>query len=484
MGSSSLPAGMPPESPKIDPVVPPKVLPSHGIGHSPAFPSATPGSTDTDIPKTETSDSVSAHTTDSHVPAEGSLAKSLQEKISASGMHNSDTIPTASSNEAATVTPPPQAPKTKKSFSTKSVLTALLIAVVLMGSGATYYLTTRKQTSDDRNRAASEQVTNTERFKTVDEWKAFNQKWMEFNKTEHTWQEVITYAMGEGARYQCDKQIMVVDKEVNYGCDLDAIFAMVNNAAYIKAGTISPQDSQLNEVLDHLITNSAILQLAGQQNIVSLTPQIFNSPDKNMEERFAALTTARQALEKDFVKKIDFEVITIYFHNEIDPKIPLDQAKAAAKAKMDNLYDRLNKGEITMEQAGKEIAADKIKGDITGVSLAQLDPRKIYPQNAYAYVSDFAFGDQIFTDKVYDDELRSLGEGQMSTVRLCKDYAFTPQQFKESKGDTSKFPFVDSCYLIFKLNKIHYGLSKDFEGNTQSEVETKIKNQAKVTKNI
>ncbi len=482
------------------PMLPPQVMSSHGAnphGIKPPFNASSP-ITATQTPFSTAIPDSTAPDTQKTVAELGEVntgeifAKDLKDKLNGlvareeKGFTPLPVMPATPVSAAPTdgttgFSTPPEKPKNKSAM--KSLLAVLVFGLVVAGAGAGYYLTTNRNANlDDRNRAASEEVTGTERFNTDAEWKTFNQKWVEFNKTKHTWQEIVAYSQAEGARYECQKPILQVDKEIMYGCDLNALFAIKNNTAYIQAKSISPQSAELNEILDHLITNSSILQTAATTNIVKLSPQNFNSATKSTEQRFADLTTARTAIEKDFVKKIDFEAVTIYFHNEIDPVIPLEQAKTAAKTKMDNLYTRIKSGAITMEQAGAEIAADKIVGDTTGISLAQLDPRKVYPENAYARVSEHGFDDQIFTDPVYDQELKSLGEGQISTVRTCKDYKFTFQEFKQSNLNITKFPFVDSCYIIFKLNKIKYGVNKTLEGTTQQEVEEKIKNTVKVTK--
>ncbi len=345
----------------------------------------------------------------------------------------------------------------KSHFGRNAILSALVLGLVVFGGGATYYL--MQQNQDIRQQAASEEVTQTERYQEQADWISFNEKWQTImNDETKGWEDFVAYAMGEGARYECKAPIMTVDQETLYGCDLNALFILYEPQAYIQATAISPQDSTLNSVLDGLITNSALLQEGKNQGLISLTSNIFNSPDKDMFSRLAAVKSMRTVFEDQLEKRVDFEVITIYFHNQVDPLIPLEEAKAVAKAKMDILYERLKAGEITMEQAGAEIAADQIVGDTTGVSLSQLDP--IYDKNAYISRIGHKFNARIFKDPVYDDELRSLGEGQISTVRLCKDYKFTQEELaaSEASGEELNAPMVESCYVIFKVNKINYGL--------------------------
>jgi hypothetical protein len=199
------------------------------------------------------------------------------------------------------------------------------------------------------------------------------------------------------------------------------------------------------------------LQEAQKRGLIVLDATIYNSSTKDPVKRIDALRNLRDTLGHSLDKTVDYEAVVIYFHNQVDPKIPLEQAQAAAKAKIDNLYARLQSGEITMKQAGDEIIADSIEGDTTGVSLANLDT--LYKENAYESRQGHVFDSRFFTDETLDEELRSLGDGQMSTVRLCKDYKFTDEELFSSLdgGPPLNAPIVDSCYIIFKVNKIDFG---------------------------
>lgn len=350
-------------------------------------------------------------------------------------------------------------PSSKKPFklNTKGLLAALVLGLVIAGGGAGYYLT--QQNQDVRQQAASEEVTGTETSRTPADWGIFNQTWTAFlANPENDWTDYVKESQAGGARYKCDEPIMTVGEETLYGCDLNALFILYEPDAYIQPAAIGPQDQQLNTVLDALITNSGLLQEAQKRGLVSLDDTLYNSTTKDSIKRINALRELRDSVGNSFDKTVDYESVVIYFHNQVDPKIPLAEAQAAAKAKMDVLYSRLQSGEITMEQAGAEIKANSIKGDTTGVSLANLDT--LYRENAYQKREQHVFDSRFFTDETLDEELRSLGEGQMSTVRLCKDYKFTDEELFASVNETGPIldaPVVDSCYIIFKLNKINFG---------------------------
>jgi hypothetical protein len=275
---------------------------------------------------------------------------------------------------------------------------------------------------------------------------------------------------------------MTVGNETLYGCDLNALFVLMDFETYTTTDVILASNTELNTVLDSLITDSGILQLAEEEGILTLDETYFNSPDKDIFTRYAQTSAARDVVGDQFVKKIDWEAIVIYFRNEIDPPYvsedghTLEEAMAVAKAKMDVLYERMNGGEITMAQAGEEIANDNISGDTTGVSMTKLD--RLYAENSYFEAEGYSFGGRFFKDEVYDEELRSLGKGQMSTVRTCKDY------LEEAYMVDTTAELVDSCYIIFKVNEIYFGSGKEevvVSGNTQEDLENNIGNNYIVT---
>ncbi len=107
--------------------------------------------------------------------------------------------------------------------------------------------------------------------------------------------------------------------------------------------------------------------------------------------------------------------------------------------------------------------------------MADLD--KLYKENAYMNPKNYEFNGRFFTDQTYDEELRSLGEGQMSTVRLCKDFSFTKEEFKAGKAKAA--PMVDSCYMIFKVNKITFSADPTISAGTSQEVSDEILKQFK-----
>lgn len=341
----------------------------------------------------------------------------------------------------------------------------------------------QQKITEEEAAAASEEVTNADMMKTQQQRTEFYQKWQKFQSEEHSSAEYITYALGEGARYKCDQAIMTVGTETLYGCDLNAVFVIHEFPTYIQLEEITAQNSYLNKVLDELITQSGILQKGEELGLVTLDATIFNSPTKDTTSRFEVLKSLREQIGDKLVKTIDFEAVGIYFFNqkEIDRDITIEEAKQAAKTKMDFLYNLLKDKKITMMEAGDMIKADKIcfnengieTCEQSGISNAQLDT--LYKQNAYYKVIGHEFDIQAFSDPTYEEELRSLGDGQISTVRLFRDFKFTDEEYQRMlEGEDISVERTDSAYFIFKNIKVTEALTADISSGSVEGVETNI----------
>ena len=340
----------------------------------------------------------------------------------------------------------------------------IIVGLLLVVGGL--FLYTRKP-SVTVTEKIEQQLVSAERFTTPEEWTDFNKRWQIFVADgRNTAEAYIQYSQGEGARYKCDSEIMQVGEEKLYGCDLNALFVLLAFDSYISPASVRSDDPQLTEAVDGLVADSGLLQEAQKLQLVELNDLFYNSPTKNTLERFAQLKKIRREYDLKLEKTVDFEALVIYFHNQIDPKIPVAEAKQVAKIKMDLLHDRLKKGEITMEEAGTEIKNDNITGDTTGVSLANLD--LVFADNAYVRQEQHKFDSAFFKDTRLDDVLRELPEGEMSAVELCKDYKFTSQEILEDPYKED-FPFVESCYLILKSNKVNFGLLDQGSSYTSAE---------------
>lgn len=371
-------------------------------------------------------------------------------------------------------------PPGKKSAPLKVIAGVVATLLVIVG-GTVAGLYLQQQQQDTRQEAASEEVTNTEIIRTQAEWTDFNTQWKAFiADTNNGWEDYVAYSKSDGARYKCDAPIMKVADETLFGCDLNAIFVISDIETYISPQPLPPQSSKLNAALDMLITDSALLQEAGKQGDVYLTADFYNNPQKDTVKRYEQLRIIKPLFEGKYEKTVDFEAIAIYFHNQEEPAIGTQVAREAAQTKMNALYERLKSGEITMEEAGNEIKADKIIGDTSGVSLSQMDP--VFRENAYFNVKKHKFFSRIFRDPVYDDELRSLGEGQMSTVRVCKDYQFTTEEMfaAQESGEQLDAPMIDSCLVIFKVNKISLGIDPNIQSSAESHIQSQYKENTEV----
>ncbi len=363
----------------------------------------------------------------------------------------------------------------KKIFknTTGVIITGILIGVLIVGGGIFLYYSYQESKGDKEGVITEKEIISSvsgiDTIRSEDDLQSFKSNWDYYIdgkdlSTESNIGAYLTYAQEGGSRYDCDTPIMKVGEETIYGCDLNVQFVMRDFKDYVEGYGEDFESNVLASMIDEVIIQSGLLQKGAELNIIELDELFYNSPDKSMSERFDKVDQVREELEAGYIKRIDYEVITIYFHNQEEPEnIPLEEAKEIAYEKMEILYNRLKSGEITMEEAGDEIKNDNITGDTTGISLEDLDP--IYEQNSYIKVIGREYGKSLFKDSSADDIVRDLDIGEISEILTLKDYKFTNEEFREATIEEN-FPLVDSCYAIIELNSFDMGENGVFVAET------------------
>ncbi len=338
------------------------------------------------------------------------------------------------------------------------VFMGLGLGLLILGIGIfLYFVLSKEEESQISDSDVIQIVNESDTLKDEDDYQEFKSKWDNYIDSEDASGNIsayLSYALGEGARYDCNTAIMKVGEETLYGCDLNVQFVMKEFQNYI-SGEL--EDEVLQDMIDEAVIQSGILQKGEELGIITLDDTFYNSPDKSMAKRFQKVEDVREEFESSYIKRLDYEVITIYFHNQQKPEnLTLEQAKSIAMEKISILHDRLKRGEITMEEAGNELLTDNITDDTTGVSISELDP--VYQQNVYTKAVGREYGVIMFKDNTADKVLKSLGEGEISDILTLKDYEFTMEEWAEASTDDS-FPLVDSCYVVIQLSDVKNGKS-------------------------
>jgi len=123
---------------------------------------------------------------------------------------------------------------------------------------------------------------------------------------------------------------------------------------------------------DLALERSLVIQEAQKREVVSVDETLF-APNKGWNDYNRTYEEAKQAIIAQ-EEQITVAGIFIYFYNQFPPEMGVERAKELARKKMEELRERLIKGEISLKQAGEIIAND--------TSLAEIDP--IYDANAYS----------------------------------------------------------------------------------------------------
>ncbi len=160
----------------------------------------------------------------------------------------------------------------------------------------------------------------------------------------------------------------------------------------------------VNTILNNIIEESLVLQDAGKQNKIVLNDEIYNNPNLDPEKRSKLF----QSIKKELIEKsknLKVGIITIFYKNIDLVDYDYETAKKIAKQKIDEIYEQVKSGKLTIEQAG-----EKLKND---TSLAKLD--KSYKANVY---TEFEIkDDQPMTfSHEFNELLRNTKQGELTPI--------------------------------------------------------------------
>ena len=171
-----------------------------------------------------------------------------------------------------------------------------------------------------------------------------------------------------------------------------------------------------------ILTDEAIiLNEAVKKGVISQKQIFFNPKEVNL---------ARSYFETEGTSYISFEMITIWFLNDVrPPQMEVKVAREKARAFIDNLRKRVVKGEISMKQAGEIIASSP--------ELEKIDVA--YQNNAYVSFIFVKPTTQVIIDPDLYKAVWRLNEGEVSEILIGKNPA-VPK-------------WIESYFAVVKVNK-------------------------------
>lgn len=332
---------------------------------------------------------------------------------------------------------------------TRTRILVIIIFVVTVGLGAAaVYIGMRLGQEDEvtpeGSGAASQEVWDASLVKTEQEREAFAAKWRTLEESDDfSFETAKAFALGEGARFRSDAPILSVADETLYGRDLNYYLFFHAYNSYISAGALT--DADVDPIIDKMISDSIVLQKAAELALITLSDDVFNNLNKNFTQRNTMITNNKDRVMEEYVEIVEGEAIFIWYRNSVVP-VDVETGREVAERKINELYELLNSGEITMVEA-----ADRISNDQE--ILQQADPNAA--DNAYyAFRTEKNMIIPAFDDPDLESQLWALGEGQMSNVLVGKVNA--TKESLEAQGFDVADDFDenrDMYFTIIKVNK-------------------------------
>lgn len=197
-----------------------------------------------------------------------------------------------------------------------------------------------------------------------------------------------------------EKPLAKIGEETIYQRDLD----------HERAVHPIKNDEELKTVLlEKLLMDSAVLQAGAAEGLVELTPAIFNSLNKDYALRLAAIEQVVNAIAAQS-QQSEGAYVAIWFMNNEPGALGYEAGQAKARQVITDVHAKVKSGELTIEEAGEEIAANE--------SLRQVDPA--FATNAYAAYSAGPNQPPTFDDN-FNQIIMALQPGAVSEVVTITD---------------------------------------------------------------
>jgi len=317
--------------------------------------------------------------------------------------------------------------------------------ILLLGVGIlalAWQINNQDQIAPEETQAAAEQVWNAEKFSvdnlaTYYEGQNLNQalslyanSWQqELGAPDASFETLLDFALGDGARFVNDQAIMTVGDETLYGIDLNYFMYLYDFDSLISNSALT--DEILNSQLDRILEQSLVLQVAKREGYIDeLDPTVFNNVNKDLPKRNQLVNQNLSVVSTLLVENISFEVVKMYYDNiKLDEEgnrisarldsISKEDAKVQVQQKMNDFYQALITGSKSMYEVGEEIKADT-------EHAGKVDTVVGTEANAYLQAVNVEKGLNPFTasegadEKIYG-ELWALGDGQFSQVISDQD---------------------------------------------------------------
>jgi hypothetical protein len=173
-------------------------------------------------------------------------------------------------------------------------------------------------------------------------------------------------------------------------------------------------------LLTKIATDSAILQGAQKEKLITLDSTTYNSSEKDYTKRIKLVETAKRMVSEKS-NGIKGTVVAIWFFNNKEGSLGYEKGKQFAFDKISKIHDEVKSGALTIEQTG-----EKIKNDS---SLIKVDTA--YKTNAY-FNFDVQKGQTITFVPEFDALLWKSKPGEVTEVYLASDKSMISGETREA----------------------------------------------------
>ncbi len=214
--------------------------------------------------------------------------------------------------------------------------------------------------------------------------------------------------------------VLKVGEELIYQKDLDFELAFYP----VQAGSV--EKNQL--LLQKIASDSAVLQGARADGLITLDPTTFNDKNKDYLKRIQLVEKAK-GLVNNKTNKVTGVIVSVWFYNFGQPgPLGYEKGQQFALEKITALHKSIQSGRMTAEQAVEAVRND--------TSLAQIDPGS-YKNNARQAFSATG-GDIISQNPQLDASIRKLNSGEVSDIFLSTERGFDKPGFYQFGQVTDK----------------------------------------------
>lgn len=179
----------------------------------------------------------------------------------------------------------------------------------------------------------------------------------------------------------------------------------------------SDKSASTKLILEKIATDSAILQGAKEDSLISLDNTIYNSTEKDYAKRLKTVADIKIKVQNQSTS-LTGTIVSIWFYNTKIGPLGLEKAKQLALEKITKLQADVKSGKITIEQAAQDIQDDS--------TLAQVDTQ--YKSNA-SFDFQASKNQQIGFNKAFNDSLWSLPASSTTEVFIGQDTRSDGQKY-------------------------------------------------------